>query len=99
MPVGDDGPVESAAVDLVVHGRVQGVSFRYHARHAAERLGVTGWVRNQPDGSVALHAEGEADAVERFVEWCDHGPPAAVVRRVDETPATPQGLARFEIRF
>jgi acylphosphatase len=82
----------------VVHGRVQGVSFRYYARHAAERLGVSGWVRNQPDGSVALHAEGGADAVERFVEWCQHGPPAAVVRRVDETPTVPTGSPRFEIR-
>lgn len=82
----------------MVHGRVQGVSFRYYARQAAGRLGVAGWVRNRPDGAVALHVEGEVDAVERFVEWCQQGPPAAVVRRVDETPTIPSGLTRFEIR-
>lgn len=91
--------METSAVDLVVHGRVQGVSFRYYARLTADRLGVRGWVCNERDGSVSAHAEGDPDAVEQFVDWCWQGPPSAVVRRVDETPSTPRGLKRFDVRF
>ena len=66
-----------SAVDIRVTGRVQGVSFRFHAEQEAQRLGLTGWVRNEPDGSVALHVEGEPDAVEDLVELV---PRRAVVR-------------------
>ena len=52
------------AVQARVSGRVQGVSFRWYTQERARQLGVTGWVRNDPDGSVLVHAEGEDDAVE-----------------------------------
>ena len=48
-------------------GRVQGVGFRYRAYYTASRLGLTGWVENEPDGSVLLEAQGEADDLERLV--------------------------------
>ena len=67
------------AVDVVVRGRVQGVGFRFQLVEEAEELGVTGWVRNEPDGSVAAHFEGAADAVDRLVEWCRQGPRHAKV--------------------
>src|SRR4029079_5743084 len=52
------------AVTVKVTGRVQGVSFRWYTVREAERLGVTGWVRNEPDGSVAAHLEGEDSALD-----------------------------------
>ena len=76
-------------------GRVQGVSFRWHAEQEAVRLGVTGWVRNEPDGSVLLHAEGDDEAVDALVAWCRQGPPAAKVRDVAVREATPTGATSF----
>lgn len=70
-------------VSIVVHGRVQGVAFRHHTRLMAHELGVTGWVRNLPDGSVAGVLEGEETAVNSLAEWCRGGPPAARVERVE----------------
>lgn len=83
------------SVDLHVTGRVQGVSFRYYAEREATRLGIAGWVRNEPDGSVAAHAEGDPGAVEAFVRWCHDGPSMAYVERVDVQPAEDQGLTSF----
>jgi acylphosphatase len=60
---------------------VQGVGFRYQARSRAQSLGLAGFVRNLPDGSVEAAFEGEDEQVESMVEWCRHGPPGA---RVDE---------------
>ena len=66
---------------LIVRGRVQGVFFRACTRDEAERLGVTGWVRNRPEGTVEVLLEGVEEEVDRIVEWCRQGPPIA---RVDE---------------
>ena len=79
----------STAVQVRVTGRVQGVAFRWEAQHAAEKLGVTGWVRNEPDGSVAAHVEGEPDAVNDMVVWLRTGPPAARVSNVAVRDAAP----------
>jgi acylphosphatase len=74
---------EYVARDVVVHGAVQGVFFRDSCRREAERLGVAGWIRNEPDGTVAGHFEGPREAVEQLVRWCHNGPPSARVQRVD----------------
>lgn len=68
---------------LVVHGRVQGVGFRYAMVEAAERLGVSGWVRNAHDGSVEALVQGDEPAVEQIVEWGRKGPPGARVTSID----------------
>jgi acylphosphatase len=73
----------NARVHLRIHGRVQGVAFRAYAIEEALRLGVKGWVRNCPDGSVELIAEGNRENVEDLVSWCRHGPPSARVNHVD----------------
>jgi len=70
-------------VTVTVHGRVQGVAFRHHTCRRAGELGVSGWVRNLPDGSVEGLFEGDESAVQALVEWCRTGPPAAAVERVD----------------
>jgi acylphosphatase len=87
------------AVTVKVTGRVQGVSFRWYAVQQAERLGVTGWVRNEPDESVALHVEGEDAAVDAMVAWCRQGPSYAAVRDVAVSEAAPTGGSRFDIRY
>ncbi|MEW6745622.1 MAG: acylphosphatase [Planctomycetota bacterium] len=70
-------------VHLWISGRVQGVCFRYATQDAACGLGLTGWVRNLPDGRVETVAEGEPAAIERFIAYCHEGPPMAHVRHVE----------------
>jgi acylphosphatase len=89
----------STAVTVKVTGRVQGVAFRWYAVQEAERLGVRGWVRNEPDESVAAHLEGDDEAVAAMVAWCRRGPSSAVVRDVAVTDARPTGAASFNIRY
>ncbi len=72
---------------LGIHGRVQGVWYRESMRLEAERLGVTGWVRNRGDGAVEAVVQGEEDAVAALIAWCRVGPPAARVENIDITEA------------
>lgn len=67
---------------LKIFGEVQGVGFRYSIREEAQRLGLTGWARNLPDGSVEVAAQGPKPALEKFLAWCYEGPPGAAVSRV-----------------
>jgi acylphosphatase len=85
------------SVEIVVAGEVQGVAFRWQASSEAERLGVMGWVRNEPDGTVRCHAEGPAEAVAAFVDWCRRGTRWASVQRVDVTDVKHGGYGSFEI--
>lgn len=85
------------AVELVVSGRVQGVYYRATAREVADQLGLAGWVRNRDDGAVVVRAEGQPDAVDRFIEWSRQGPPAAKVVEVEISEVTPQGDAGFDV--
>jgi acylphosphatase len=87
------------AVTVKVTGRVQGVSFRWYATQEADRLGVAGWVRNEPDGSVAAHVEGDDEAVDAMVDWCRRGPSYAAVRDVAVSQARPTGASGFDIRY
>jgi acylphosphatase len=90
--------VERKRVHLVVHGRVQGVSFRESTRVQAGRIGVTGWVRNRPEGTVEIVAEGEAAQLEEFIKWVDVGPSAARVDRVEAAWAEGTGeFAEFRV--
>ena len=72
-------------VRLIIKGRVQGVWFRESTRREAVALGVTGWVRNRPDRTVEVLAEGPEKQVKELVSWCNHGPPVARVDHVLET--------------
>jgi acylphosphatase len=84
---------------FIVSGRVQGVCFRDWTVQAAQAAGVAGWVRNRRDGTVEVHAEGEAAAVESLVRACHDGPPAARVDRVAACEVAPEGMAGFERRW
>lgn len=84
---------------LIAHGRVQGVWYRASTLEQARKLGLKGWVRNTPDGSVEAHAEGSIEAIDRLIVWMHRGPMLAKVNRVDEQPAEVEGHESFEIRY
>ena len=87
-------------VRLVISGVVQGVFFRESTRRRAEALGLTGWVRNQPDGSVEAVAEGDARDVDELVRWCHRGPVGAEVDEVSVVAEPHRGeFGRFAIRY
>lgn len=91
--------VDRERLDVVVHGRVQGVGYRYFVRLQAGRLGIDGWVANRPDGGVACRAEGPRGDLERFLDALREGPPGAYVERVDVSwSAATVGESGFVVR-
>ncbi|MBC6697695.1 acylphosphatase [Hymenobacter puniceus] len=83
---------------ILVYGRVQGVFFRQSAQEQARQLGVGGYTRNNPDGSVTIEAEGPVEALDALQAWCHHGPPAAQVHTVQATAGPLVGYSGFEVR-
>jgi DNA ligase D-like protein (predicted 3'-phosphoesterase) len=86
------------AVRVTVRGRVQGVGFRDATLRRARELGALGWVRNAEDDSVAVHAEGPADAVDGLLAFLGEGPPAARVEAVEAEPVKVEGHEQFAVR-
>lgn len=84
-------------LSIRVTGSVQGVFFRASARAEAERLGIAGYARNQEDGSVLIEAEGESEALDRFVAWCGRGPDLARVEAVEIHEGDPRHFSAFVI--
>jgi acylphosphatase len=85
---------------VIVHGRVQGVFFRYETQQAATKRDVAGWVRNLPDGTVEAVFEGIEDNVHSTLKWCRQGPPHARVDKLDVDWLPPEETYnRFEIRY
>ena len=76
---------------LRIRGKVQGVFYRASTQQEAARRGLTGWVRNEPDGSVQAVVEGPEDQVDGFVRWCHRGPEAADVEAVDDRRSAATG--------
>ena len=70
-------------IDIVVRGRVQGVGYRYFVACSARELAVAGYVRNMPDGSVEIRAEGDRDSLEKLIAICRQGPPMSIVREIN----------------
>jgi len=70
-------------IHLMIRGQVQGVYFRASAQREARQLGLTGWVRNRPDGAVEIVAEGEEDQVKDLLNWSQRGPSTARVDMVE----------------
>jgi acylphosphatase len=96
--VGDNSRVAIVRRRVVVHGHVQGVFFRETTRRRAESAGVTGWVRNVPDGSVEAVFEGDAESVEVLLRFCERGPRGARVEWVDVSSEPPERLSGFSVR-
>ena len=85
-------------VHVIVRGRVQGVFFRASTRSRALELGLAGWVRNRPDGSVEAVFEGPPEAVEAMTAFCREGPECARVDHVEAQRQEPEGLVGFAVR-
>lgn len=83
--------------NIRVYGKVQGVFFRASAKQVAEHLNLKGIVKNEADGNVFIEAEGEKQAMEKFVAWCKKGPPAAKVTKVEVSEGPVAGYEGFEI--
>lgn len=81
-----------------VKGKVQGVFYRSSTQAKARELKLSGWVRNEEDGSVTIEAEGEEQKLEKLIEWCKKGPGAAVVNEVEYEEIEPEGVNGFEVR-
>jgi acylphosphatase len=81
-----------------VIGRVQGVFYRAWAQGHARELGISGWIRNCPDGSVEAHLGGEENSVDRMIARMRQGPSNAQVEEVVVEDAAPESLGRFELR-
>lgn len=87
-------------VHVIVEGRVQGVFFRAYTQEEAARLGLAGWVRNRPNGSVEAIIEGDKAVVEKMLQWFYQGSPNSIVEKVHATEESPVGDSNsFEIHY
>ncbi len=84
-------------LNIKVTGRVQGVFYRASAREKAMAIGLKGFVRNEPDGSVYAEAEGNEEQLNEWIAWCRQGPPRAAVSNLIITESDPVGFVKFEI--
>lgn len=83
---------------IKIQGRVQGVFFRKFAQEKAVSLGLTGFVRNEPDGSVYAEAQGSKDQLDLFTDWCGEGSPMSRVTSIDVSLKNDEECECFEIR-
>ena len=94
-----ESPEDQVRVQLTIEGWVQGVFFRTSTVQEARRLGVKGWVRNCPDGSVEVVAQGKKKKIDELIQWCHQGPAGAQVRNVQLLWEDHQGaFENFSIR-
>ena len=84
---------------IKISGNVQGVGFRYSAKRTADALGISGWVKNEPDGSVTIKAEGDGNKVDQFIDWCNQGPAGAVVQNVKTNEVPEENHREFNIKY
>jgi len=84
--------------EIYISGYVQGVGFRWSAAREANKLGITGYVRNLSDGRVYIEAEGLPDMLRAFISWCHRGPAGGLVESVDTELSAPEGYREFLIR-
>lgn len=84
---------------IIVIGDVQGVFYRHHTKKEAQKLGLSGWAKNEQDGSVTIFAQGEEAKVEKMIEWAKEGSPMAAVKNVEIVNADlTEGLEGFTIK-
>ena len=89
---------EPVARKVRLYGRVQGVFFRQWAVHQAREIGVVGWIRNLPDGSVEAHVAGDEDQVSQMIERLRQGPSGARVEDVAIDVTEPEEIDGFSVR-
>lgn len=84
-------------INIKISGQVQGVLFRVTAKEKADKLGITGFARNEPDGSVYIEAEGEEKTLDQFLDWCHKGPQSAQVEKVIVSEGQLKKFTSFEV--
>lgn len=82
---------------VIVYGKVQGVYFRAATKAVADQLGIKGIIKNQPDGTVYIEAEGEDFELGNFIDWCQEGPENARVEKIEQIPGMIKHYRNFEI--
>ncbi|MBI2039981.1 acylphosphatase [Candidatus Microgenomates bacterium] len=82
-------------LNIRVYGRVQGVFFRVTAKEEAEKLGIKGFAKNEPDGSLYIEAEGEEKELNKFLRWCHDGPQAAKVDKIEISQGQLKNFSEF----
>lgn len=87
----------SKAVKVTIRGTVQGVGLRYRVRWAAEDQDLTGWVRNEADGTVAIHVEGVDHRIKNFLDWLRGGVDGAKITRIETAPTFTKKYTAFEV--
>lgn len=91
---------DNVRIHAIIYGRVQGVCFRMETKRAADRIGVNGWVRNRPEGTVEAVFEGAKVKVDAVLDWCRQGPRLAKVDKVDVTwQPFEDAFESFEVTF
>lgn len=84
-------------IHLIIKGKVQGVFYRASAKEKAEDLGLTGWVKNTPEGAVEIMTTGEKEVLDIYISWCKTGPSRAIVTRVEVQTVNDTWFDRFRI--
>lgn len=84
--------------NILVKGKVQGVSYRFSAQAVANKFHLNGFVKNLPGGEVYIEAEGNEDSINQFLNWCYVGPPKAEVEEVSATESELKHFTAFEIK-
>lgn len=87
------------AVRIQVYGRVQGVFYRASTKTTADNLGLNGWVKNETDGSVLIHAEGFEAKLKQLEDWCREGPQFSKVISLETAEVEIAGFRSFEVRY
>lgn len=85
--------------NITVSGKVQGVFYRASTKTKAVGLGLKGYVKNQSDGSVYIEAEGNEEDLEVLLNWCNQGPPNAIVNEVKSEETEMVGFRKFEVKY
>jgi acylphosphatase len=86
------------SIRITVTGKVQNVGFRFYTARTAQEFSISGFVKNEPDGSVYIEAEGEEDLLEIFTEWCRQGPNWARVDRLDVQEQPLMNFKSFRVK-
>lgn len=87
-----------SAVILTVYGKVQGVGFRYYTKKKADELNISGIVKNKPNGTVYIEAEGDISELKTFIDWCEIGPEWARVSKIEKQSVPPLDIDSFNIK-
>lgn len=84
-------------INILVYGKVQGVSYRVNTKLNADKLGIKGKVKNLEDGTVYIEAEGSADILNQLLEWCKEGPARAIVEKIEKQESELKNYSNFVI--